>query len=132
MHRSISCCSAEAGLLQVMVYCQLSAEKRDDRKARLLRAAAPSTGSPRAARLLAYGERVSADAIPPGLLWTASGPITQHLYFWEWARDDHRLYGWLHDADGADGCWRLQASREVLRLYRKIILEVAARRSSLE
>jgi hypothetical protein len=81
---------------------------------------------------LAYGERVSADAIPPGLLWTASGPITQHLYFWEWARDDHGLYGLLHDDYSHGGCWRLQASREVLRLYHKIILEVADRRSSLE
>jgi hypothetical protein len=81
---------------------------------------------------LARGEPVSTNALPPGLLWTASGPMTQRVYFWEWAREDSRLYGRLHDDYGAGGCWRLETSPEVLRLYRKILLEAGSKRSTLE
>ena len=70
---------------------------------------------------LARGERVSADAIPPGLLWTCSGPMTQRVYFWEWARDASWLYGRLHDADrDGDGvAWRPTADGiEVLLVHK--------------
>jgi hypothetical protein len=81
---------------------------------------------------LAHGERVAANAIPPGLLWTCSGPMTQRVYFWEWARDASWLYGRLHDADRDGGCWRLPASYEVLRLHDKITLEVVHMRPKIK